>query len=119
MSKKSNDALRAEYVQVLIDLLKSRDEDVQATKSNEVAIPVVDNEGIEQWVVFTVKVPAGSRDGDAYDGYGEAESYAMKVTEKEAKAKEAAAKKAAKIARDQKMREQKAAAKAAYEAKAE
>ena len=117
MSKKSIDALRADYVKILTDFLKSQNEDVQLTKSNELAIPVVDNEGMEQWVVFTVKVPAGSRDGEAYDGYGEAESYAMKVTENAVKAKEAAVKKAAKIARDQKMREEKAAAKAAHEAK--
>lgn len=119
MSKKAIDVLRAEYVQVIIKALEESGEEVLRTSSNEVAIPCVDSEGNDQFCVFTVKVPVGSRDGDPYDGYGEAEAYAMKVTEKEAKAKEAAAKKAAKIARDQKMREQKAAAKATHEAKAE
>lgn len=117
MSKKSADALRAEYVEILSKLLAERDEDVQRTKSNEIAIPVVDNEGMEQWIIFTVKVPTGSRDGDIYDGYSEAEEYAMKMAEKTEKAKEAAAKKAAKIARDEKARAEKAAAKAAHEAK--
>jgi len=117
MSKKSADALRAEYVEILSKLLAERDEDVQRTKSNEIAIPVVDNEGMEQWIIFTVKVPTGSRDGDIYDGYSEAEEYAMKMAEKAEKAKEAAAKKAAKIARDEKARAEKAAAKAAHEAK--
>lgn len=113
MSKKANDALRASYVAKLIDRLKA-DEDVLRVDSNKIAIPVVDCEGEDNWVIFTVTVPTGSRDGDIYDGYSEAESYAMKSAEKEAKAKEAAVKKAAKIARDQKMREDKAAAKAAH-----
>lgn len=117
MSKKAIDNLRSQWVDILSKFLNEHDEDVQRTKSNELAIPVVDEEGLEQWVVFTVKVPTGSRDGDAYDGYGEAEAYSMHTAEKEAKAKEAAAKKAAKIARDEKMRAEKAAAKAAHEAK--
>lgn len=117
MSKKAIDNLRSQWVDILSKFLDEHDEDVQRTKSNELAIPVVDEEGMEQWIVFTVKVPTGSRDGDVYDGYGEAESYAIHVAEQAAKAKEAAAKKAAKIARDEKMRAEKAAAKAAREAK--
>ena len=118
MSKKANDALRAQYVQKLIEMFKN-DEDVLRTNTGEIAFPVVDAEGEDNWVVISVKIPTGSRDGDAYDGYSMAEDYTMKQTAKEAKAKADAAKKAAKIARDQKMREQKAAAKAAKEAKAE
>jgi hypothetical protein len=45
--------------------------------------------------VLTFKVPTGSRDGDAYDGYSMAEDYQMKQTEKKAKA-EAKAKETAK-----------------------
>lgn len=118
MSKKANDALRAKYLAQLISKFKD-DEDVLRTGAGEIAFPVVDEDGEDNWVVITVKVPIGTRDGDAYDGYSMAEDYEMKTTAKAAKAKEAAAKKAAKIARDQKMREQKAAAKAAHEAKAE
>lgn len=113
MSKKANDALRATYVAKLIDMLKV-DEDVLRVDSNKIAIPVVDCEGEDSWVIFTVTVPTGSRDGDIYDGYSESEAYAQKMVEKEAKAKEAEAKKAAKIARDEKARAQKAAAKAAH-----
>ena len=118
MSKKANDALRAKYLAQLIEKFKD-DEDVMRTGAGEIAFPVVDEDGEDNWVVVTVKVPIGSRDGDAYDGYSMAEDYAMKTAAKEAKAKEAAVKKAAKIARDQKMREQKAAAKAAHEANKE
>lgn len=116
MSKKANDALRAKYVQELIARFKA-DEDVLRTGTGEIAFPVVDDEGEDNWVVITVKIPTGSRDGEIYDGYSMAEDYSMKTAEKEAKAKEAAAKKAAKIARDEKARAEKAAAKAAHEAK--
>ncbi len=116
MSKKANDALRAEYLAKLIEKFKA-DEDVLRTGAGEIAFPVVDCEGEDSWVVITVKIPTGSRDGEAYDGYSMAEEYDMKTAAKEAKAKEAAAKKAAKIARDEKMRAEKAAAKAAHEAK--
>lgn len=115
MSKKANDELRAQYIEKLIEMFKDS-EDVRRTGTGEIAFPVVDSEGEDNWIVLTVKVPTGSRDGDAYDGYAEAEAYSMKQADKAAKAKEAAEKKAAKIARDQKMREQKAAAKAKAQA---
>ena len=66
--------------------LKENDEDVLRTNSNEVAIPCVDEEGNEKFVVFVVKVPTGSRDGEEYDGYAVAESYALKLKEKAEKA---------------------------------
>lgn len=117
MSKKAtNDALRAMYVDNLIEVLTAAGEEVLRVSSNEIAIPVVDGEGEDNYVVFTVKVPTGSRDGDAYDAYERAQEYTMKQAEKKEKAEKAAKEKAAKIARDQKMREQKAAAKAAHNA---
>ena len=115
MSKKAtNDALRLKYVDVLTKVLADAGEDVLRVGSNEIAIPVVDGEGEDSYVVFTVKVPTGSRDVDAYDAYGLAQEYEMKQAEKKEKAEKAAKEKAAKIARDQKMREQRAAAKAAH-----
>jgi flagellar biosynthesis/type III secretory pathway protein FliH len=75
----------------------------------------VDAEGEDSFVTFTVKVPTGSRDGDADDGYSMAQDYAMRQEEKKAKAEKAAADKARKIARDEKMRKQKAEARAARE----
>lgn len=118
MSKQANDALRIQYLEKLMEAF-AKDEDVMRTGTGEIAFPVVDNEGEDNWVVITVKIPTGSRDGDAYDGYSMAEQYTMLQAEKERKAKEAAAKKAAKIARDEKMRAQKAAAKAAHDSKKE
>ena len=117
MSKKvTNDALRNQYVDAVMKMLADAGEEVLRVGSNEIAIPVVDAEGEDNYVVFVVKVPTGSRDGDAYDAYGLAQEYEMKQAEKKEKAEKAAKEKAAKIARDQKMREQKAAAKAAHTA---
>ena len=78
-------------------------EEVLRVSSNEIAMPTVDSEGNERWLVLTFKVPAGSRDGDAYDGYSMAEDYQMKLEEKEAKAKA----KAEKAAKDKAKREAK------------
>ena len=116
MSKKAtNDALRLDYTNKLVEALAALGEEVLRVGSNEIAIPVVDAEGEDNFVTFTVKVPTGSRDGDAYDGYSMAQDYAMRQEEKKAKAEKAAAEKARKIARDEKMRKQKAEAKAARE----
>ena len=56
---------------------------------------------------MTIKVPTGSRDGDAYDGYSMAEDWAIKCKNKEETAKKKAEAKAKKIEKDKKMREKK------------
>ena len=119
-SKKSlHDALRAKYVERVSKFLADAGEEVLVTGSNEIALPCVDSEGNDEFIVITFKVPTGSRDGDAYDGYSMAEDFKIKSAEKAEKAKIAAEKKAKKIAQDQKMREEKAKAKAEHSAKAE
>jgi len=117
MSKKTNDMLRVKYVDVLKEILAAADEEVLVTGSNEVCIPVVDSEGEEQFIVFTVKVPTGSREGDIYDGYSMQEDYQIKQRQKEEKAKKDAKDKAVKIARDVKMRAEKAKLKTEREVK--
>lgn len=115
MSKKTTDELRNLWINRVIDAFKN-DEDLLRISSGAIAIPCVDSEGNDAYVEITVKVPTGSRDGDAYDGYALAQEYEMKQKEKAEKAKVAAEKKAAKIARDTKRREQLAQAKAEREA---
>ena len=119
-SKKSlHDALRAKYIERVSKFLADAGEEVLITGSNEIALPCVDSEGNDEFIVLTFKVPTGSRDGDAYDGYSMAEDFKIKSAEKAEKAKIAAEKKAKKIAQDKKMREEKAKAKAEHSAKAE
>jgi hypothetical protein len=85
--KTLNDEVRAQYLERVQSVL-SADDEVLIVGSNELAIPVVDSEGNEKWVVLTIKVPTGSRDGDAYDGYAMAEDYQLKLANKAAKAAE-------------------------------
>ena len=82
--KSLNDALRAQYMERVHNCLSQKD-DVLVVGANELAVPVVDADGNEKWVVLTVKVPTGSRDGDAYDGYAMAEDYRMRQADKAAK----------------------------------
>ena len=120
VSKKSlHESLRKSYMDKITAFLADQGEEVLVTGSNEIALPCVDSEGNDEFIVLTFKVPTGSRDGDPYDGYSIAEDFKMKSAEKAEKAKIAAEKKAKKIAQDKKMREEKAKAKAEHSAKAE
>lgn len=111
-NKALNDKLREFYLSKLMEMFSNDGEEVLRTGSNEIALPVCDEENNDKFVVLTVKVPTGSREGDLYDGYSMAEDYKMKLEEKAEKNKEAAKRKAVKIERDKKQREQAAAIKA-------
>lgn len=112
-SKKAlHEILRNKFMADVTEFLTAKGEEVLVTNSNEIAIPCVDAEGNDEFIVLTFKVPTGSRDGDPYDGYGEAESYALHLKQKAEKEAEQAAKNAAKAAKDKAAREAKAKAKA-------
>ena len=105
--KKEREILREKYVESVISYF-STDEDVLRVKSNEIAFPVVGDEGNEDFIVITVKVPTGANKGtEPYDGYALAEEYELKMKEKEAKAKEREEKKKKKMERDKEIREKK------------
>lgn len=115
-TKKSlTDSLRARYISLISDFLKGAGEEVLVTASNEIAIPVVDDEQNEEFLVLTFKVPTGSRDGEPYDGYIVAQDFADRTKAKAEKAKAAAEEKAKKVAKDKKLREAKAELKAKRE----
>jgi hypothetical protein len=116
--KELHEGIRNKYLALITEYLTKADEEVLRVKSNEIAVPTLDEEGNEEFIVITFKVPTGSRDdGEAYDGYGMAEQYAESMVAKQEKAKAEAEKKARKIAKDKAMREQRAKAKAEHEAK--
>lgn len=97
-AKVLNEEIKIRFLEGVSEHLTNVGEEVLRVGSNEIALPVVDDDGNEKWLVLTFKVPTGSRDGDAYDGYSMAEDYQMKQAEKkaksEAKAKESAKNKA-------------------------
>lgn len=97
-----NNALRNDFLRNLVNLLVGENPDdpaeVLQVGSGKLALPVVDEEGNEKWVLLTVSVPKGTRDGDEYDGYAEAEFYQREVAEKEEKKQSREAEKARKQA---------------------
>ena len=113
-----HEGIRNRFMEKVINqLTENEGEEVLRVKSNEIAIPTLDEDGNEEWCVITFKVPTGSRDdGEAYDGYGMAEDYTAHETEKAEKAAKAKAEKEKKIARDKAQREAKAKARAEHEA---
>ena len=102
-AKVLNEEIKVRFLEGVSEHLTNVGEEVLRVGSNEIALPVVDGDGNEKWLVLTFKVPTGSRDGDAYDGYAMEEDYQMKLAEKERKAKE----KAEKAAKDKAKREAK------------
>lgn len=95
--------VKAEYLKKLMDMM-AESEDVGLTGSNEFNFPVVDAEGNEDFVVVKLVIPTGSRDGEAYDGYGARTDYTIKTKKKAEKAAKAAEAKAKKIERDNRLR---------------
>lgn len=91
-TKVLNDEVRAKYISIINDALAAAGEEVLIVASNELAIPVVDSEKNDKWVVLTIKVPTGTRDGEEYDGYSMANDYKIKLTNKALKAAEKARK---------------------------
>ena len=113
------EGLKANYLDMVSEFLANYGEEVLRTGSNEIAFPVVDAEGNDDYLVITFKVPTGSRDGEPYDAYSVAEDYSMKQKAKAEKAEIAAKKKAEKIAKDAERRQKMAEAKAKREGKEE
>ena len=106
--KQLDEEIKVRFLEGVSEHLENVGEEVLRVGSNELALPVVDSAGEERWLVLTFKVPTGSRDGDAYDGYSMAEDYQMKLQEKATKQAE----KDAKAAKDKAKREAKAKAEA-------
>ena len=86
--KQLDEEIKLRFLEGVSEHLESCGEEVLRVKSNEIALPVVDSDGEERWLVLTFKVPTGERGGDPYDGYSMAEDYRMSLEKKAAKAAE-------------------------------
>ena len=104
--KEAVDNLRNKTLERVTNFFSADGEDAQQTKTGTIMFPAVDELGAECFVTITVQIPKGSRDGEAYDGYAEAENYRMetKAKQEEKIAKERAKNK--KIKRDKKTSEE-------------
>ena len=99
--KQLDEEIKLRFLEGVSEHLENCGEEVLRVKSNEIALPVVDSEGEERWLVLTFKVPTGERGGDPYDGYSMAEDYQMSLEKKAAKAAEKEAEAAKKKAKQE------------------
>lgn len=79
--------------------------DVLLTNSNELCVPIVNDDGDEGFLVVTFKIPKGTHDGELYDGYEVASDFEKKQKEREEKRIKAEEKKKQAIAKDKQRRE--------------
>ena len=92
--------LRNKFLSFISDVISSEMEtDVLPVSASELAIPCLDEEGNEKYVLIKVSIPRGTRNGEGgytpYNGYDAFEEY---KADKESKAQERAVKKAMKDA---------------------
>lgn len=84
-----NNNLRNLWLCKLIDLISGENPDaptdILQVSSGKLAIPTLDEDNNEKWVTITISVPKGTRDGDEFDGYAEAQFYREQTAEKEEK----------------------------------
>lgn len=95
---------RGELINILQNALGAANYETLTVKANVMAVPVVldDEDKTEGAFTITVTYKKGSREGEMYDPYTEAQMYREKQAEKAQKAEEARKKKEA----DQKKREE-------------
>ena len=106
--KQLDEEIKVRFLEGVSEHLSNVGEEVLRVGTNEIALPVVDSEGEERWLVLIFKVPTGTRQGEAYDGYEMAEDYKMKLENKSIKEQQ----KAERAAKDKAKREAKAKEKA-------
>lgn len=109
---KVKNTIKSNYMAIIAKALTENGEEVMQVKSGTIAFPIVYEDGEEGAVTVTISIPSGSRDGDAYDPYEEAQNYKVEMEQKAEKAKAAAEAKAKKMERDAKRRADAAAKKA-------
>ena len=107
-------AIRNDFLNAISTFLsEDRETDVLPVSASELAIPCLDAEGNEKWVLVKVSIPRGTRNGEGgyepYDGYTAAEDYQIEQADKAEKKAKAEEKKQAKIAADEKKRAEKKA----------
>lgn len=88
MNKKNANALRAAMAGVLVEALEAKEFEVLQVGSASYSIPVVAEDGEEGYATISVVMRDKDRDGEAYDGYLDAQMYKEHAEEVAAKAAE-------------------------------
>ena len=102
--KEAVDNLRNRTLERVTNFFSADGEDAQQTKTGTIMFPAVDEFGAECFVTITVQIPKGSREGEAYDGYAEAENYRMETKAKQEEKLAKEKQKQKKISRDEQRR---------------
>lgn len=114
LNGKKSEVVKIDFMQKVKNFLESEGETVLQIKSGTYSIPWA-LDGDEGYLNLTFSVPKGTRDGDLFDGYEEAENYRFE-SEAKAKAKaEREEKKQKKMEKDRLAREKAKAKKAERE----
>lgn len=111
-SRKSlREKVKEQYVKKLMEFF-AQEEDVLRVGSNEIAFPITDEEGNEDFLVIKASIPIGANKGtEPYDGYAMAEDYEIRMKEKSEQAEKKRIEKEKKIKRDEEYRRKKKEAK--------
>lgn len=75
--KQENEKMRNSFIKELMDFIESQGNEAIRIKNNEVAFPIVYENGDEAFMKIAVSIPSGSRDGDIFDAYSLAEEYVI------------------------------------------
>ena len=105
-------ALRVDFLQTITETIQEKYEtDVLPVSASEIAIPVVDAENNDKFVLIKVSIPRGTRNGDGtyteYDGYKLASLYKEEREQAQAKKDASKAKKEAEAEERKRKREAK------------
>ena len=110
-TKKLN-GIRNQILSDVFDFLSEKYGDTVIVGTNALATAVVGDDGEEGWVKGVFSIPTGTRDGEEFDGYAEADNFALEQKAKKEKAEEAQKKKEAKVKKDAEKRAAREKAKA-------
>lgn len=105
--KKLREEKRLEYLNRITEFLENEGEQVLRVGSNQIAFPITDKEGNEDFIRITIAIPTGKAD-EPWDGYMEATGYEVEQKEKEEKAQKRAEAKKKKMAADAERRKKEA-----------
>lgn len=82
VNRKETEKIRNLYLNEIAKFYDDMNVEIFQIASNKLCIPVVGDENGEYFLTITFAVPTGERNGEPFDGYGEKESWELKVHDK-------------------------------------
>lgn len=82
VNRKETEKIRNLYLNEIAKFYDDMNVEIFQIASNKLCIPVVGDENGEYFLTITLAVPTGERNGEPFDGYGEKETWELKVHDK-------------------------------------